>query len=143
MGLYDGGRSRWEVAVAGIVAALVLSALAAYLLAPRPVDVFWDRDHVEPGGDAILYVVVRNTSNFVYSDVPIYVRPISPYLTVFSEGNGDPHIYVIRSLAPGASARARFLVKVSSSAYAGDHAVEVSVAFPGETVVKDARIRVG
>ncbi len=142
MGLYE-EEGRWKVITAGVIICLLLVAAAVLILRGGPVRVAWDRDHVPPGGDALLYVIVKNTSNYVYRNVAIYVRPLTPYLSVFSEQNMDPHLFVIEALPPGAEARARFLVKVARSAYSGDHMVEVSVATPGETYVLQTGIRVG
>ena len=125
------------------VAAMLLAVVAATVLRGSPVTVVWDREQIPPGGDAVLYVIVKNTSNFVYRNVAVYVRPLTPYISVFSEQNGDPRLFVIDSLPPGAEARARFLIKAARNAYSGDHVVEVSVAFPGETHVLQTGIRVG
>lgn len=142
MSLYE-EEGRWTLIAAGVVAALLLVAAVVFFFRGNPVTVVWDREQVPPGGDALLYVIVRNTSNFVYRNVAVYVRPLTPYISVFSEQNDHPHLFVIDALPQGAEARARFLIKVARSAYSGDHVVEVSVAFPGETYVLQTGIRVG
>lgn len=142
MGIYE-EEGRWKVIAAGVIIVLLLLAAVAFFSHGSPVTVLWDREQVPPGGDALLYVIVRNTSSFMYRNVAVYVRPLSPYVSVFSEQNYDPHLFVIDSLPQGAEARARFLIKVASNAYSGDHMVEVSVAIPGETYVLQTGIRVG
>jgi len=135
--------SKWRIIAAAILACVAIAATIIYISQPKPVAIIWDRSQVPPGGTAILYVVVRNTSDFTYKNVAVFVHPLSSYLAVFSDQNVDPHLFIIDTLAPGTEARARFLVKVSKDAYSGDHSLEVGVAFPGKTIVKRTSIRVG
>jgi hypothetical protein len=145
--IYDTGRKRrlllWT---AGIIAVIAVILLAYKLLQPAPISVSWDSPSVQPGGEAILRVSVTNTTNAVVKDVIVYVKPISPYLSVYSkqalEQNSDSSVFRIPSLAPGDTAIATYLVKVGTTAYAGDHSVLISVAFPGATYTTFSRIRV-
>ena len=142
MSLYDTDRRTQLIAIA-ILFGLVLVALLVYLLHPRPVSIVLDTTRVAPGDNAILRVIVQNPSDYVYSHVFVYVRPLTPYLKVYADQNGsDPNLYVIPAIAPKGSAQARFLIHVREDAYAGRHGLKVFVALPGETIVRVVHIEV-
>ncbi len=134
------------------VVALAITILAALIFAWKsipqyPVSTAWDTGSIKPGDSAILRVTVTNNTNKVVENVVVYVEPISRFLRVYSQqsldnNTADPRIFIIPSLAPGDHAVATYLVKASSTAYAGDHSVLVSVAMPGKTYQRFAKIRV-
>ncbi len=146
-GIYGAAERRKKIYYLSAAVAVVAVAVLIWKSIPStPISTAWDASSVQPGGEAILRVYVKNTTPDVVKNVVIYVRPISKYLRVYSrqalDNNGDPALFIIPSLAPGDSAVATYLVKVLKTAYAGDHSVSVSVAFPGVTYQQFAKIRV-
>ncbi|HIP74069.1 MAG TPA: hypothetical protein EYH14_00235 [Euryarchaeota archaeon] len=142
MSYYYEENNKWRRIVAGaLVAAAVLVITFKYLQC-GDVWVKWDSERVERGDVATLWVRVKNCTDKTMEMVVVKVDPVSPYLRVYSEQNMWSNEFYIPKLASGAEATARFGVVVDSNAYAGDHAVRVIVAMPGETRVYESKIRV-
>jgi len=139
---YYGEDIKWKRIAAGILIALALAVLMVKVLQPKPVNIQWDAETVERGDMATLWVTVRNQTGNTMDTVIVHVEPVSPYLSVYSDQNASTGEYYIPMLAPGAEAIAKFGVHVSKDAYAGDHAVRITVAMPGKTYAYETKIRV-
>ena len=139
---YYGEEIKWKRIAAAIFLALALIVLGFKLLQPKAVSIKWDSSTVERGDMATLWVTVRNQTDATMDMVIVHVTPVSPYLTVYSDQNASTEEYHIPMLAAGAEAVAKFGVHVSEDAYAGDHAVRITVATPGKTYEYETKIRV-
>ena len=139
---YYGQDVDWRRAAAVVLAVLALAVFAFKALQPRDVSVRWDSETVNRGDMATLWVTVRNPTPETMDLVVVRVEPVSPYLSVYSDQNASSNIYYIPKLASGAEAIAKFGIRVSQDAYAGDHAVRIFVAMPGRSYVVESKIRV-
>ncbi len=146
--IYGAAERRKKIYLAAIAITVIAALIFAWKSVPRsPISTSWDTSSIQPGDSAILRVTVTNNTDHVVKNVIVYAEPISKYLRVYSQqslenNTSDPRIFTIPSLAPGDHAVATYLVKASSTAYAGDHSVLVSVALPGTTYQRFAKIRV-
>jgi len=139
---YYGEDLKWKRIAAAIFIVFALIVLGLKLLQPKTVSIKWDSGTVERGDMATLWVTVRNKADTTMDMVIVHVTPVSPYLTVYSDQNASTEEYYIPMLAGGAEAVAKFGVHVSEDAYAGDHAVRITVAMPGKTYAYETKIRV-
>jgi len=147
-GIYGAAERRKKTYWVALAITITAALIFAWKSVPRvPMSTSWDSSSIQPGDSAILRVTVTNNTSQIIKNVIVYAEPVSRYLRVYSQqsldnNDANPSIFVIPSLAPGDSAVATYLVKASSTAYAGDHSVSVSVAMPGATYQQFTKIKV-
>lgn len=146
--IYGAAERRKKIYLVALAITVLAALVFAWKAIPRsPISTSWDTSSIKPGDSAILRVTVTNNTDKVVENVIVYVEPVSKFLRVYSQqsldnNTADPSIFIIPSLAPGDHAVATYLVTASRTAYAGDHSVIVSVAMPGATYQRFAKIRV-
>lgn len=139
---YYGEEMKWKRIAAGVLVALALIVLAFKYFQPRDVSIRWDTRTINRGEMATLWVNIKNSTKETMDLVIVRVEPISPYLTVYSGQDFNTTEFRIPKLASGAEAIAKFGIYVDPKAYAGDHAVRITVAMPGNTYIYESKIRV-
>lgn len=131
----------WRI-VGAAVAVVAVLAFAFLFTRCDNISIRWDSNEAERGRFVTLWVEIRNCAEKTADEVVVKVRPISPFLRVYDWENVEREEIVLPKLASGAGALARFGIFVESGAYAGDHAVEITVEGLGDVEVFESKIRV-